>query len=64
MDSVSAKCVATQFAALLMRDMLRPLDSAFGELGDVASGALARVMAQRGGGFTEVLARTLERRDG
>ncbi len=64
MDSGAARIVATQFTALLVREMLRPLDSAFGEMNDVATGALANSMAQRESGFSDVLARTLERRNG
>lgn len=63
-DSVSARGVSTQFAALLVREMLRPLDASFGQVGDVVSGTLAGSMAQRDSAFTQMLAETLERARG
>lgn len=49
LDAIPAR-VRAQFEALLFEPMLRPLQSAFGEYGEIATQ-----------GFTQALASTLER---
>ena len=61
MDYVIARQAGAAFEALMLEQMLAPLQASFGEFGDVVVNACARSIAQSdAGGFASLVTRALE----